>query len=136
MTQAQLAWYRAMEEAGELRQIRDLPALEAHLLAWENDPATTPIGYILSLEGADSLITLQHLERSWEKGLRAIGPAHYGPGVYAFGTDSIGRFSSEGTRTASRDFTPRADPRCHASQRRLLLGGAGDFRRPDLGEPP
>ena len=30
MTQAQLAWYRAMEDAGELRQVRDWPEVEAH----------------------------------------------------------------------------------------------------------
>ena len=31
MTQAQLAWYRAMEERGELLQIRDAASLDAHL---------------------------------------------------------------------------------------------------------
>ena len=55
-----------------------------------------PIGYILSLEGADSLLTPQHLERSFADGLRAIGPAHYGPGVYANGTDASGGFNARG----------------------------------------
>ena len=109
MTQAQLAWYRAMEEAGELVQIRDRAGLERHLASWGEDNIqrpishaehrTTerlPIGYILSLEGADSLITLHHLERSFEAGLRAIGPAHYGPGVYANGTDATGGFNARG----------------------------------------
>ena len=96
MTQAQLAWYRAMEEAGELIQIRNLADLETHLARWTAAPLDTPIGYILSLEGADSLITLAHLERSYAQGLRAIGPAHYGPGVYAFGTDSTGGFNARG----------------------------------------
>src|ERR671930_345018 len=31
MTQGQLAWYRAMEERGELVQIRDLEGLEQHV---------------------------------------------------------------------------------------------------------
>jgi membrane dipeptidase len=96
MTQAQLAWYRAMEEAGELVQLRDRAALEAHLGARSCNADAMPIGYVLSLEGADSIITLAHLERSWQQGLRAIGPAHYGPGVYAFGTDSSGRFNARG----------------------------------------
>ena len=96
MTQAQLAWYRAMEEAGELVQIRNRAALEKHLALWSSTPSDAPIGYILSLEGADSLITIGHLERSWEQGLRAIGPAHYGPGVYAFGTNSTGGFNAHG----------------------------------------
>ena len=55
-----------------------------------------PIGYILSLEGADSIITMEHLERSYEQGLRAIGPAHYGPGTYAHGTDSVGGIGQKG----------------------------------------
>ena len=100
MTQGQLAWYRAMEEDGEMICIRDRAGLEAHLVAWEAaDEATAgslPIGYILSLEGADSLIGIGHLERAWENGLRAIGPAHYGPGVYAQGTDSVGGFPARG----------------------------------------
>ena len=34
MTQGQLAWYRAMEDAEELRQIRSWPEAEQHLEAW------------------------------------------------------------------------------------------------------
>lgn len=108
MTQGQLAWYRAMEEAGEMVMIRDAAGLEKHLEMWdgtniEHRTSNTqhrteqlPVGYILSLEGADSLLTPQHLERAWELGLRAIGPAHYGPGVYAFGTDASGGFPPRG----------------------------------------
>ncbi len=90
MTQAQLAWYRAMEERVELVQARDRDGLDAHLRAWEADPVTTPVGYVLSLEGADSIVTLAHLERAYAQGLRAVGPAHYGPGVYAQGTNATG----------------------------------------------
>ncbi len=96
MTQAQLAWYRAMEEAGQLTPITGLPALEAHLKRWENPAPGEPIGYILSLEGADSMITLDHVERAYEMGLRAIGPAHYGPGTYAQGTDATGGIGEKG----------------------------------------
>lgn len=94
----QAAWYRAMEEAGEMKQIRDLSGLQNHVGLWEQPGATesAPIGYILSLEGADALITLDHLERLSELGLRAIGPAHYGPGVYANGTDATGGLNSKG----------------------------------------
>ncbi len=116
MTQGQLAWYRAMEEAGEMVQVRDRAGLEKHLELWGangapvSEPALSsaghragtetgaprPIGYILSLEGADSIVTLRHLERSYEQGLRAVGPAHYGPGTYAFGTDSEGSIGQRG----------------------------------------
>lgn len=100
MTQAQLAWYRAMEEAGELVPIIDRAGLEAQLARWqaadEKAQASLPIGYIRSLEGCDSLITIRHLERAWNDGLRAIGPAHYGPGVYAQGTHTEGPFPARG----------------------------------------
>jgi membrane dipeptidase len=97
MTQAQLAWYRAMEEAGEMRQIRSVPQLDAMVSLWLNDPPPdAPIGYILSLEGADSIITLKHLERSYADGLRALGPAHYGPGTYAPGTEWDGGLTAQG----------------------------------------
>jgi membrane dipeptidase len=55
-----------------------------------------PIGYILSLEGADSIIAPHYLEQAFRYGLRAIGPAHYGPGRYANGTDSRGHLGKEG----------------------------------------
>jgi membrane dipeptidase len=121
MTQAQRAWYRAMEERGELVQIHDRAGLDQHVAAWSQAPAASrqppgasrqpnregrsakseprtanPIGYILSLEGADSIVTLKHLERSYEQGLRAVGPAHYGPGTYAVGTDSEGSIGQRG----------------------------------------
>ena len=97
-TQGQLAWYRAMEEAGEMVQIRDLAGLESHLALWRSPDAPTqvPVGYVLSLEGADSLLTLKHLARAWDQGLRVVGPAHYGPGVYANGTEASGGFNARG----------------------------------------
>src|SRR5205807_1325303 len=55
-----------------------------------------PIGYVLSLEGADSILTLKHLEAAYADGLRAIGPAHYGPGFYANGTDASGGLNLDG----------------------------------------
>jgi membrane dipeptidase len=97
-TQGQLAWYKAMEDAGEMIQITDLSSLDKHLDLWMNQvpDANTPIGYILSLEGADSIIDLRYLEKSYESGLRALGPAHYGPGRYAQGTDATGFMGKKG----------------------------------------
>jgi membrane dipeptidase len=99
VTQGQLAWYRAMDELGEMRQVRTRAELEAHLALWQSpgaDKTRLPVGWILSLEGADSLVTVRDLERSYADGLRAIGPAHYGPGVYANGTDATGGFNERG----------------------------------------
>jgi membrane dipeptidase len=98
ITQAQLAWYRAMEERGEMRQIVDLRGLRDHAELWKNGPRqdNAPIGYILSLEGADSLVTLGHLERAYAYGLRALGPAHYSIGRYAPGTGAQGPLTPDG----------------------------------------
>lgn len=97
-TQGQLAWYRAMEASGEMVQIRDAESLQRHLGLWENaaDTDGLPIGYILSLEGADSIFELSYLEKAYDEGLRALGPAHYGPGTYAYGTESEGGIGQRG----------------------------------------
>lgn len=97
-TQAQLAWYKEMEAVGELIQIKDLAGLENHLTYWNDgkSPHKKSIGYMLSLEGADSIVTLQHLEKAYQYGLRAVGPAHYGPGRYAQGTDATGFMGEPG----------------------------------------
>lgn len=95
-TQGQLEWYRAMEDAGEMVQISNIIQLRDHLIRWRENPDQSPIGYILSLEGADSIVSMKHLEKAWQNGLRAIGPAHYGPGVYANGTNSEGKLNAKG----------------------------------------
>ncbi len=96
-TQGQLAWYKAMEEAGEMVQIVDKAGLEKHVQLWTNNPpANAPIGYILSLEGADSIRTPKHLEQHYAQGLRALGPAHYGAGRYSPGTHLPGNLSPIG----------------------------------------
>src|SRR5689334_2441893 len=97
-TQAQLAWYKTMEEEGEMFQVNNLPSLEKHLDAWTNEKyeEKKPIGYMLSLEGADSIVHLDYLGKAYAYGLRAIGPAHYGPGRYANGTDATGKLNENG----------------------------------------
>jgi len=97
-TQGQLAWYQAMEEQGELKQIRNWQELEAHLAYWNagEDKSQKAIGFILSLEGADSIVNLDYLEKAYGYGLRALGPGHYGPGRYAFGTDANAPLSQQG----------------------------------------
>jgi len=95
-TRGQLEWYRTMEEAGELKQITSAATLNESLELWEDPGEHTPICYLLSLEGADSILSMKHLESAYQNGLRAVGPAHYGPGVYANGTDSAGRLNARG----------------------------------------
>lgn len=97
-TQGQLAWYKTMEAEGEMVQIADRGSLEHHLDTWNTstDRSNLPIGYILSLEGADSIVHLSYVEKAYAYGLRAIGPAHYGPGRYAQGTDATGSLGGDG----------------------------------------
>lgn len=97
-TQGQLAWYRAMEDAGEMVQIKDLEGLEKHVNLWLHELPwnTKPVGYILSLEGADSIVDISYLEKAYKSGLRALGLSHYGPGRYANGTDATGGLGPKG----------------------------------------
>jgi len=99
-TQGQLAWYRTMEEAGEMVQLRTWPEVEAHAALWRaaspDALSKLPIGYLLSLEGADSILSWRHLEKSRSDGLIAIGPVHYGPGIYGHGTDDEGPLTPKG----------------------------------------
>jgi membrane dipeptidase len=100
-TQGQLAWYRAMEDRGQMVQIADRAALAKHVALWQGEARSgsgehLPVGYILSLEGADSIVELSYLERAYASGLRAIGPAHYGPGRYSPGTGAEGGLTPAG----------------------------------------
>jgi membrane dipeptidase len=80
-----------------MSQIKTTAQLDAAMEVWTNDPPPdAPIFYILSLEGADSMVTISHVERAYEQGLRAIGPANFGPGTYAHGTNSSGGIGSKG----------------------------------------
>lgn len=107
ISQAQLAWYRAMEDHGEMVQITNLPELEKHLALWFDAAVPNqnkPVGYILSLEGADSLVRLSYLEKAYAYGLRACGPAHYGPGRYAAGTGM-----TDGLTAAGKELVKEMD---------------------------
>lgn len=107
MTQAQLAWYQAMTDLGEMVQITDYEGLTKHISLWENTSIpdeTKPVGFILSLEGADSLVNLSYLEKAHGYGLRALGPAWYGPGRYASGTAT-----TDGLTVAGKDLLREMD---------------------------
>ena len=63
-----------MEEDGEMVQVNDLKSLEKHIKLWNDGTPNDakPVGYILSLEGADSIVTIAHLERAYNYGLSAL----------------------------------------------------------------
>jgi membrane dipeptidase len=110
----QLAYYRALEQQGVLLWIRDQRGLDTHVRAWleseraEQGPqsgeqrqaalrgsssapdAEPPLGFILSMEGADPVLSPDQVAEWWEAGLRILGPAHYGVSPYAHGTGTEG----------------------------------------------
>jgi membrane dipeptidase len=92
----QLAYYRGLEQEGVLRWIKDWPTLESHVRAWQNGGDKEPLGFILSMEGADPVLTPGQVEEWFNAGLRIIGPAHYGPSPYARGHDLVGGLFPQG----------------------------------------
>jgi membrane dipeptidase len=92
----QLAYYRALEQQGILRWIKDAKTLDAHVEQWRTGSVSdrsspdVPLGFILSMEGADPVLSPEQVDEWWAAGLRIIGPAHYGASPYAHGTGTEG----------------------------------------------
>lgn len=103
MAHGQLAYYRAMIARGVLREIPDRATLDRHVAEWMQkgqDPASTevPLGFILSMEGSTPILYPEQIEDWYRAGLRLLGPAHYGPSPYCFGTGSVGGFNEDGKK--------------------------------------
>ena len=93
----QLAYYRAMIERGVLRDIPNKETLDKHVAQWEaKTTGILPIGFILSMEGSPSILSPAQIPEWYEAGLRILGPAHYGPNPYCFGTGSEGGVNDDG----------------------------------------
>jgi len=94
ISQGQLAYYRELAHEGVVRLVGDAATLSRHMAEWEAwdaaasaDSATAPpLGFVISMESADSIPSPDRLSEFWDAGVRVIGPAHYGPGRYAGGT--------------------------------------------------
>jgi membrane dipeptidase len=91
--QGQLAYYRALELERHIRILTGHKDLITHLAEWQlwedagaADDAFPPLGFVISMEGADPIRDPEQLEAWWNAGLRLLGPTHYGPGRYAGGT--------------------------------------------------
>ena len=92
----ELAYYRLMEAKGVLRQIRDRAELDAHLAEWDDDPQATPLGFVLSMEGADGIVAPEQVAEWWDEGLRIVSLCHYGVSSYAHGTQAPGGLTARG----------------------------------------
>jgi membrane dipeptidase len=96
MARGQLAYYNVLESQGQLRQLRTWRDVESHLAEWRTDPQHCPLGYVLSMEGADPILSPAHVGEWWESGLRAAGISHFGVGAYAHGTGTPGGLTRRG----------------------------------------
>jgi membrane dipeptidase len=92
----QMAYYLALEQKGVLRWIKDRKSLDAHVAAWREGGEGQPLGFILSMEGADPVLHPEQVQEWWDAGLRIIGPAHYGVSPYAHGTGTEGGLFPQG----------------------------------------
>ncbi len=95
-TMGQMAYYRTLEKQGTLRWIKDATTLKSHVAAWQNGGDGQPLGFILSMEGADPVLAPEDVQEWWDLGLRIIGPAHYGVSPYAHGTGTLGGLFPQG----------------------------------------
>ena len=98
----QLAYYRILEQQGHLQMLKDRDSLENHLRRWRGGNTDSgPLGYILSMEGADPILSPTDTARWWDEGLRVLSLAHYGLSAYAHGTGVAGGLSPRGVELLS-----------------------------------
>lgn len=96
VAQGQLAYYRLLERRGVCEMLLDWPSLQKSFGQWEHGSDDAPFGFILSMEGADPIISPDHAADWFEAGLRVVGLAHYGPSAYAHGTGCTGGLTPAG----------------------------------------
>jgi membrane dipeptidase len=94
--QGQLAYYRLLERRGVCEMLLDWPSLQKSVSRWEHGGEGGPFGFILSMEGADPILSPGHAAEWYEAGLRVVGLSHYGPSAYAHGTGCEGGLTPEG----------------------------------------
>lgn len=92
----ELAYYRLMQSKGVLRQIRDRQGLEAHLRDWGRDSGSAPLGFVLTMEGADGIVSPEQVPEWWDEGLRVVSLCHYGVSSYSHGTQAPGGLTPRG----------------------------------------
>jgi membrane dipeptidase len=96
MAQGQLAYYKALRAQGVCTLVRDAAELSDVISQWRTARSTAPFGFILSMEGADPILSPSQVPEWWADGLRVVGMAHYGPSAYAHGTACSGGLTPKG----------------------------------------
>ncbi len=90
VARSHLAYYQALVREGELAWVRNGAELDACLQAWEHPTPRTPVGLILSMEGADPILGPDQVPEWHAAGLRSVSLAHIGVNAYGHGTGSRG----------------------------------------------
>lgn len=100
MGQGQLAYYRLLEQQGEMKMIGTRAELDAHWARWEQatpeERMHLPVGNILQMEGADPIVEPAQAEAWYNDGLRSITLSHYGKSHYSVGTGDNGPLTPRG----------------------------------------
>ena len=92
----ELAYYRLMQSKGILRQVSSLQDLNAHIEQWEQDSSSCPLGFVLTMEGADGIVDEDQVGHWWDNGLRVVSLCHYGISPYSHGTQAPGGLTRRG----------------------------------------
>jgi membrane dipeptidase len=94
VAQGQLAYYCLLERLGHVRILTTSEDLDEHWRTWS--AASSPLGIILAMEGADPIVEPEHAQSWWDDGLRSVNLAHYGRSRYAVGTGDDGPITEAG----------------------------------------
>jgi membrane dipeptidase len=100
--QCHLAYYRILEKRGFARILRSPADLKEHFDIWERADGydDLPVGFVIGMEGADSILWPELVHEWWDDGVRVISLSHYGLSTYCHGT---------GTGTDGGLFPPAGD---------------------------
>lgn len=85
-----LAYYRQLEVEGICRIITDPAGLDQQLQDWQTKKDQTPLGFVISMEGADPIVSPEQVPQWYAAGLRIVSLVHYGVSRYAHGTGAPG----------------------------------------------
>jgi hypothetical protein len=77
-----------------------------------------PLGFIVSMEGADPILRPEDVPAWWDAGLRIVSLSHYGNGRYSHGTGTPGPLNEDGPALLAAMQRGRHDPRRDAPRRR------------------
>ena len=96
----QLAYYRVLEQQGEVRLIRSAEEMNSQWQVWETateeERLELPVGIIVAMECADPIVEPVQAELWWEDGLRSVMLSHFGHSQYAAGTGVTGPLTAKG----------------------------------------